>query len=246
MKVDTYPIYDKNGKPDYFKLALMLVVVILAILLIRSCNKDLPVKPVVITGKEVHDTLVKIDEQAKRIRDSFMVVLNRKYRDDDANYQAYLKLLNENAVLLNQNEMLSAPVPDTCAKLQAGWISKFNQIKVASDRKDNAANTTIKGLQSTVQTQKKFLSSKDTTINKYRGIADTCSKALSELEKYAKKIKPKREISIGISGMTNYINLKPAIGLGIGYRTRKGLQFDANVYSNQTITVGVKKSLIKF
>lgn len=245
MNIDTYPVLIQKVKTDWFKILLFIAVVVLAILLFKQCNKPV-VKPTIITGKQVHDTITVIDEQAQRLRDSFTVVLNRKYRDDDANYQAYLKLLNENAVLINQNEMLSAPVPDTCQKLQQGWIAKFNQVKVASDKKDIAANRTITGLQSTVSTQKKFISQKDIDYAKMKSIADTCSVALTAMEKYAKKIKPKHEISIGISGMTNYVNLKPAIGLGLGYRTRKGLQFDANVYSNQTITVGIKKTIIKF
>ena len=243
--MDTYPIYNGKNKLTFWSIFPYLVIIVLAFLLFKSCGKPVP-KPTVITGKQVHDTITVIDAQAQRLRDSFMVVLSRKYRDDDANYQAYLKLLNENAVLINQNEMLSAPVPDTCQKLQQGWIAKFNQVKVASDKKDIASNRTITGLQSTVSTQKKYISQKDIDYAKMKSIADTCASALTAMEKYAKKIKPKHEISIGISGMTNYVNLKPAIGLGLGYRTRKGLQFDANVYSNQTITVGVKKTLIKF
>jgi len=243
--MDTYPVLIGKAKTDWFKILLFIAVVVLAILLFKQCSKPI-LQPTIITGEQVHDTITVIDEQAKRLRDSFMVVLNKKYRDDDENYQAYLKLLNENAVLLNQNEMLSAPVPDTCQKLQQGWIAKFNQAKTASDKKDVAANRTITGLQSTVSTQKKFLSEKDTTIKKYRGIADTCAKALTELERYAKKIKPKREINIGIEASNPYNGFKPAIGVGIGYRSRNGLQINAAVYSNQIISVGVKKTILKF
>jgi hypothetical protein len=242
---DTYPIYNGKNKLTFWSVFPYIVIIVLVFLLFKSCGKVEP-KPVIITGKQVHDTIVEVDKQAQRIRDSFTLVLNRKYKDDDANYQAYLKLLNDNAVLLNQNEMLSIPVPDTCQKLQDSWIAKFNQVKVASNQKDVAANRTITGLQSTVTTQKKFLASKDTTISKYRTIADTCSKALSQLEAYAKKIKPKRELNAGIEVNSSYINLKPIIGIGIGYRDRRGNQINAAIFSNQTISVGIKKTLFKF
>ena len=234
------------SKPfSFHKLFLYGVIIVLAILLFKSCG-NVEVKSDIITGKQVHDTIRITDNETQRIRDSFNLVLSKKYRDDDENYQAYLKILNENAVLLNENEMLSKPVPDTCRELQAGWINKFNQLKTASDKKDISANRTITGLQSTVSTQKNFLAAKDTAYNKMKGIADTCAKALTSMERYARKIKPKREINIGIEANSSWVNLKPTVGLGLGYRDRKGNQVNAAVYINQTITIGIKKTLFKF
>lgn len=243
-----YPIREANTKRfDFHKLFLYVAIIVLAILLFKACNKSsIIAPPVVIKGKEVHDTISVIDNQYKRLRDSFMVVLNRKYKDDDENYQAYLKLLNENSVLLNENNMLSQPVPDTCKELQAGWVDKFNKVKVSSDKKDVAANKTISGLQSTVSIQKKFLATKDSSYSRLKSIADTCAIALTELEKYTRKIKPKREINVGLEVNSQWVNLKPTIGIGLGYRDRRGTQVNAAIYSNKSITVGVKKTLFKF
>lgn len=241
--MDTYHIQIK--KINWHTVILYAFIVVLCWLLFRSCGTITP-KPVIITGKQVHDTIFKIDKDAQRVRDSFAIVLNQKHKEDDANYQAYLRLLNENAVLLNQNEMLSQYVPDSCKELQAAWVIKFNQIKSASEKKDIAANKTITGLQSTVSTQKSFMDAKDADYRKMKNIADTCSKALTAMEKYAKKIKPKREINAGIEVNSSWVNLKPTIGIGIGYRDRKGLQINAAAFINQTFSIGIKKPLIKF
>lgn len=241
--MDTYHIQLK--KVNWHTVLLYAFIVILCWLLFRSCNKN-PLPPQVITSEQLRDTIRIVDSETQRIRDSFNLVLYIRQVQDDKNYIAYIKALNENAVLFNENEMLSKYVPDSCKELQAGWIHKFTQLKVASNKKDFEANNTIVGLQGTISTQKSFLAAKDTAYSKMKAIADTCTSAVSQLEKYIKKIRPKREVSIGIEANSSYLTFKPTIGIGLGYRARNGLQFNAAVFLNKTVNLSIKKPLFKF
>ncbi len=243
---DTYPIYNGKNHFDWMKLILWVTVIVLAYFLFKSCGKS-PEKPKVITGKQVRDTIRLIDAERNRLNDSFNVILAQYDRQIKTYQYNYDNLM---ADYLNQQNgidvTLTKPIPDTCKEIVGQLTGQFNSLKKTSAQKDRAASNTINSLTAKSNTQTKLIASKDSSYKKLLKTADTCSQSLTALEKYVKKIKPKRDISVGLSGMTNYVNLKPAIGLGLGYRTRKGLTFDANIYSNKTITVGIKKTLFSF
>lgn len=247
MTNDTYPIYNGKNKLTFWSVFPYLVIIVLAFLLFKSCGK-ITQQPVVIKGKEIRDTIRLIDRERQYIADSFNAIIykqdaeirNYKSKYDDL-VADYLNIQNE-----TQNVITKTVYPDTCKPIVDLLTGKFNQLSIASSKKDKAASNTINSLTVQNKTKDKFLVAKDSSYKRLLRTCDTCSKALSELEQYAKKIKPKREINIGAEISSPYINLKPAVGLGIGYRDRKGNQINAAIYSNQTITVGYKRTLIKF
>ncbi len=225
---------------------LIFALVVIIIWLTPPCNSKPVEKPVVISANKIIDTLNLLDEQVKAMNDSFALIINKAYEDNDKNYTNYIHQLNINSELLRNNKILSMPIPDTCKPLMMAWIERERQIKVASDNKDAAAKTTITGLQGTLWEQQRFLTAKDTAYNKLKRVADTCASAYKQIEKYAKKISPKREIILGLSGITPYDEIKPSIGLVLGYKGKNGMELRAGYYTNKNVTVTLSKPLFRF
>ena len=222
-----------------------LIIVLIYLLTCKHTNVD---KPQVITGEQVHDTIRLIDADYKRINDSFAIVLNdydRQVRQYKGNYDQlladYLNLTND-----IDNTIAHVPYPDTCKPIVDRLNGQFNQLKSTSAAKDKAAANTINSLTAKSNTQTQLIAEKDKSYTKMKAIADTCAKSLTALESYTKKIKPKKEINIGAEINSSWLTLKPIYGVGIGYRDKKGNQLNAAVFSNQTISVGIKKTLFKF
>lgn len=220
--------------------------ILLCLMFTDRCSPSIP-KPVVIKGKDIVKQIDLADSQRKAVEDSFNLILNKAYNDNDKNYTAYIKTLNENSELLMENKLLSTEYPDTCKPIVAAWIERERQLKNASDRKDASAYKTITGLQGTVYEQQRFLAAKDSAYAKMKTICDTCAEAVKAWEKYAKKIAPKRQFMLGVSGMGMYAgNLNPALGGSAAYQNKKGIQIDAAVFTNKIVVVGIKKTIFKF
>ena len=231
---------------DYKKIAIAVLAVVIIFLL--TCNRSKPVPPSVTTYHEVHDTIIAIDNQYKKIADSFKIVLQNRYIIDDDNYKKYLFLLNKNSQLLNDINYLKQPVPDTCKPLHDFWVKKWTALKVVSDAKDTACNTTITGMGKTISTQVSLIDNQKNFIDRYRAAADTCSKALKELEKYSKSLN-KRSIFVGINYYGNNIQPFTGIGASIGLRNKKGNQYEigaATINNRLQIQLSFKKTLFKF
>lgn len=242
----TYTPKAQNASIFTFKNILIAILGIIIIYLL-TCNNSVEKKPVVIKGEEVIKEINLVEKERKHIEDSFNLIIQKAYQLNDDNYTAYIETININSELFRENKLLRQKVPDTCKPIVAAWIERERQLKVASDNKDAAAKKTITGLQGTLWEQQRFLYAKDSLYAKMRSVADTCAKALVKLEKYVKQVDPKRKILVSVSGMGMYGGkLNPAVGGGLVYQTKKGLQIDGKVYTNKIVTVGLSFPLIKF
>ena len=247
------PIIDKSDvslfKWKIFGIGFLLLLVAVLMLWLMTCNKKNTTQPPnVIPSKEVRDTIYKIDKEQKRIADSLAEVIEGLQKDDVNNYNAYIKVLNENAALQNENYLLSQPVPDTCLPLQAAWIKRNNDLIKASNKADSACKKTINGLNKSVLAANKLAQEKDKAYNKMKSIADTASVALQKLEKYAKKIKPRSEIFAGITAIGDEIKPLTGYGVTLGLRNKKGTQFEIGAlqFNNKILyQVGWKKTLFR-
>ncbi len=234
-------------KINFGNLVLVLLVIVLALLLFRECNKK--VTPPITTP-----TVVQVQEQAKdevinkAIADSFVTVINHEKNESAKWKLAYEDLMTDylNAENDAQN-VVNQKVPDTCAEYQRKVQLEIQKLKTTNANKDKAATNTIASLSKQNQTKDNFLKEKDRKYGQLKLRFDTCIFNAAINEKYIKKNKPKREISIGVSAMTNFADiLKPAIGLGLGYRNKKGSELIINYYSNNIGTATLKIPLIKF
>ena len=231
---------------DYKKIAIAVLAVVIIFLL--TCNRSKPVPPSVTTYHEVHDTILTIDKQYKKTSDSFKIVLQNRYIIDDDNYKKYLFLLNENSQLLNDINYLKQPVPDTCKPLQDFWVKKWTALKVVSDAKDTACNTTITGMGKTIKTQVSLIDNQKNFIDRYRAAADTCSKALKELEKYSNSLN-KRSIFVGVTYLGSQLQPYEGIGINLGLRNKRGNIYEIGAAQTNTglqFSISYKKTLFKF
>ena len=246
MTSETYP-----SKPiTFWTIFPYLVIIVLAFLLFKSCGKVEP-KPVVITGKEVRDTVRLIERERQFIADSFNAIIykqdaeirNYKSKYDDL-VADYLNIQNE-----TQNVITKTPFPDTCKPIVDLLTGKFNQLSIASQKKDKAASNTINSLTAQNKTKDKFLAAKDSSYKKLKSIADTCSSALSQMEAYAKKIKPKTTIYISAIALGNQNKYLNGYGMGIGLTNKKGTSFEVgaiNIGTTINYSLSIKKPLFKF
>lgn len=219
--------------------------ILLYILFAEKCGRSIT-QPTIIKGKDVERIINLTVAEKQALDDSFNLILNKAYLQNDKNYTAYIEALNKNSELLRNNRILSMPVPDTCKEIVSAWVKREYDLKTLSDNKDVAAKKTINGLQGTVYTQQRFLASKDTMFNRLKKISDTCAKALTALEQYSKKIKPKHELNIGLVAISPYTEIKPQVGILLGYRGKTGTQFNVGYYSNKQISIGLSKTLFRF
>lgn len=233
-------------KIDWQKALLIGVVIVLLIFLFKQCRKAQPV-PKVIKSTQVVKDIAAIDAAKKQVEDSLAPIIAAKEkaaRDWESKHDDLMAMyLNEENDI---SEILAKKVPDTCKKVVAELTGKFNQLKSTSAQKDNAARNTINSLNSGISDYKRSIAAKEKAYADMKITADTCAKALLAMEKYSKQMKPRREINAGLEVSSPYINLKPAIGIGLGYRDRKGMQVNVAVYSNQVVTFGIKKTLFRF
>lgn len=221
---------------------LLCAIAVLIVLSVRQCNKPKP-KPEYIPIKE-QVKVVERDEAAMRKQaDSFMTIINIQDRTNAENYNDLVDFANENSRLQADIMALSKAVPDTCKQ----YVAQYQRYASQTSNTINAANKTISGLNTTIGTQRKFLDAKDSAYARLKNSWDTCIATAIRLEDYSKSIKPKREISAGLTGMYNYVGeIVPGVGIQLGYRSRKGIEITASVYTNQVITIGIKKSIFKF
>lgn len=214
----------------------------------QSCHPTPVEKPTTTTVKTQSET-VKIDTLIeKHLRDSFASVLKQHYKKDYDNESQFIKLVNENEELVKINLQLQKPiVQDTCKELDLFWNKKYTTYTTQTQKALTAARNSINGLNQTVSVQKKAMDTKDGLYRKLKGDIDTCLKYAAINEKYIKKVKPKREINAGITGMAAYAGqTNLGGGVTLGYRNKTGMDISAAVYSNKIVTVTIKRSLFKF
>lgn len=208
-----------------------------------NCNRPVPLQP---TVKTVHDQKVilqKDEKEIKRVKDSFDLVLTNHYKDDDKDYNDYLDLLNENDRLQHDILLLSKVQPDTCKP----FVDQYNKYVAQTNKTLSAANMSINGLKNTISIQKKFLTVKDSNYSTIRKYLDTCFAQQQKLQDYIDKYKVKREINISAVALGSYIApYKLSAGIVLGYRNRKGFEINIGAYTNNTISIGIKKPLLKF
>ncbi len=223
--------------------ALIIAALIIVLIYLVQCRKTQSAKPVYVPIKEQVKVVEKDTLYYKKQKDSFINIINSLVKENDDNNKEFVWLYNENSQLQADMLALSKVTPDTCAK----FVAQYKGYAEQTNKTLSTANITIAGLNKTISTQKDFLTAKDVAFDKMKTAWDTCISTAKKLEQYAKEIKPKRELNIGAKGMINYAsNYLPAAGLEIGYRTRKGLEINAAIYTNQILTIGFKKPIFRF
>lgn len=233
--------------PNKKQLWLIVVILALVIFYLAKCRK-IP-QPVITTPTKVLiDTLRLAEKERKHLKDSFELVLLKHYNQDYQDSNDLIKLLNQNSELsaINYN-LQQATYPDTCEKIVSQWKNQYNTYAAQTGKTIDQAKKSLINLSSTIQTQKNYLAQKDREYLKLKAIADTCLDNGLKMEKYIKETKPKRELLLSVSAITTYAGeFKPAAGIGLAYRNKRGTQFEVSYYTNQMVQIGIKKPLFRF
>jgi len=225
---------------------IIIALLVLVILYMGMCrSKPVPVSPVVKPVTEQKQEVAHNEDSINAIIDTLVVELQNKDEQlAQANDELYLgqkrtkQLQAENAALrakLTAGE-LTDNINDNADKLNA-------QIK----KNDSLCNSSISLLNKKISTKDRIIYQKDNLYKKLKANFDTCLKNQSALEKYAKQVKPLRELTVAAKVITNYaLPLKPNVCVEVGYRNKKGTEFSVGYYTNQQVSVGVKKTFLNF
>lgn len=232
--------------PSKPQLYLAIAILALVIFYLSKCRPT-PEPQLTTTTRELRDTLNLIEKDRKYITDSFLFILEGKEQANYQNESDFIKLLNENSELSAINARLQNEVyPDTCKDVVKKYRDAFGNYEYQTNKTLEQGKKTIIGLSSTVETQKKFIAEKDVLYSRIKNVADTCLYNSALLEKYIKKINPKRSINLNVQAISPYAMFKPIFGIGLGYENKKRLEVSVTYYTNQQISIGIRKPLFKF
>lgn len=211
-------------------------------------NRPKEVKPEQV--EKIREVIVKDTLLAAKVRDSFTVVLNKRYASDKENNRKADKLLAENIQLYNDNQALKTPTyADTCKTVVDFLNKKYSDYSAQTQKTLSQTKATITGLTNTVSTQKSALAKERELYSTLRKDADTCLKTAQSWQDYANKIKSKREIYLSVTGMGNEKIIINGYGVGIGYRGKNGVAIEIGaiqIANTTNYSISVKKPLIKF
>lgn len=191
-----------------------------------------------------HDTVI-----AKANYDSVQMIIFRETENADQWHNAFNIASNEKSILENSLTayIATTSVPDTCKQFQQQIMQQFQQV-VAADAIATKASV------NTINTQAEIIKQKDVIIKNdsiaYRKMianADTCLKQQTTLTKINKTLQPQHSLNVGLTAMSKYtLPLNAGIGVSLSYRNKKGTEWEAAIYTNKEVVVGVKIKLFNF
>ena len=205
----------------------------------------IPVSPVVKPVNEQQAEVKNNEDSINAIIDTLVIELQNKDEQlaqaNDETYSGHKRIKQ----LLSENAALRAKL--TAGELTDNINDNADKLTAQIKKNDSLCNKSISLLTKKVSTKDKIIFQKDNLYKKLKANFDTCLKNQSALEKYAKQVKPLRELTVAAKVITNYaLPLKPNVCVEVGYRNKKGTEFSVGYYTNQQVSVGVKKTFLKF
>ena len=195
---------------------------------------------------EQKEKIVKDSAGNKRILDSMQRIIN--FVSDSVN-----DLKKDRKVILKDmaaqsdiiNELLNRPVDDPAYR--KALKDRVDELMYTANKSDSNCNGIIAFKDRQLELKDKQISQKDSAWKDLKRSADTCLKNQTAMEKTEKKYKPKRGISVGGKLFSTYnLPLKANIGVEIGYKNKKGTEYNAGIYTGKRFSIGVKKTIFSF
>jgi hypothetical protein len=248
MITDNYPIYDKNKKLNFTGWILLIAVVILAIFLFKECHRPNPAIAPVVTPTSVLKEIVRVDSIAsKKYSDSVDKVIayyknisNKSERESDSLAGIYQVLLND------MNDVLTLSLPDTCEPFRLAVADLNKKLSLSTAQQEAACKSALNAQKNIVTQKDKLIANSKKDYTNLKKVFDTCIANQTALEKYIKKIKPRREIGVGLIGQSTWITpYKFEGGPMIYYRGKNGTQISAGVLTSQRVQLTISKPLFK-
>lgn len=228
---------------------LLVVILIMAKCMYDKKNETVIEKPVIVSDKQLTDNVTKDEDTAAIVIQSLeetnklLVVENNKLSKEK-------RLANEDVRLLEQQNI------DLANQLAASELTDSikltnSQLAAATRKSDSLCNKNISNLNKQLFGKDNIIAAERKKYGKLKSNFDTCLDNQRKLSKYsdelAKQSKPKRELTAGLRALSNYsFPLKLNVGIEIGYRNKKGMEISGGYYTNEQISVGIKKTFLRF
>lgn len=222
---------------------------VLILIYFVACHKTVQVAPMVKPSSAISKATVNVDSIKKSVSDSFTIVVKNRDKVIAQKDSRYDDLMGE---YLNQandfsDSLANKKIPDTCKPYQLRLIAQYNNLAATSNQKDNASKSLISSLKEQSATKDSYLVAKEKSYNDLHSVLDTCVSGYKTMESFIKKSKPKHELNVGINMLSAYsLPLNTIFGLNVGYRDRKGFEVSVGYYTNNQVSIGLKKPLIRF
>jgi len=230
-------------KLNFERIFWMTVVVVLAMLLFKACNKKED-KPNIATPEQIAKTVI-VNEGLSLLQEDSIINIADDLRYQLKESQQTAEALQQINVAIQQDmdDYISIQLPDTCKEYQNKMITLNKKLAESAAKKDAACKTTINNLNKISEQKDALIALGKKDYKLLRTSFDTC---LNNLGKSIKQSKQPRIFSVGLTGISDYNNLdRAAVGVVVDYMNRKGTSFGVGVFNTKQVQVTFKKKLFK-
>jgi len=197
---------------------ILIGLLILVILFLLTCNRPIIEKPVIIHKDTIINRVIKDEAQEKKVIDSTNAVIDKLKEHNKGITEILKDARQEIKSLYENNTDLVNKVADVELKnkllLSGGDIKRNCEIRDSVNRMYiGNLNTMLLSKDNIILAQKEF-------GIKLKSNLDTCLSNQAALERYAKQLQPRNELSVGLTA-----NVNPAFGIGFiaQFRNKKGV-----------------------
>ena len=197
---------------------ILIGLLILVILFLLTCNRPIIEKPVIIHKDTIINRVIKDEAQEKKVIDSTNAVIDKLKEHNKGITEILKDARQEIKSLYENNTDLVNKVADVELKnkllLSGGDIKRNCEIRDSVNRMYiGNLNTMLLSKDNIILAQKEF-------GIKLKSNLDTCLSNQAALERYAKQLQPRNELSIGLTA-----NVNPMFGIGLmaQFRNKKGV-----------------------
>lgn len=167
----------KKIRPEYIVFVQLAIIIVLAVLLFKSCQKEV-VNPIVKDAKSIVSNVEKDESESKPIidslkaaNDSLTLAGNRTKEDLEVAEQLVAELLNEPPPVVTRTETDSVAL--------YSWIEKT---RIENAKKDSIVRVAIYSKNQVIANKEKQIAEKDLLYSKLRMNADTLASNQTILE----------------------------------------------------------------
>jgi len=220
---------------NFERIFFIAVIVILAMMLFKACNKKAASGTTVTEYKDRLHTDTVVLQASKDSAVQAAIYWEQKAKQGDRLFAELSD--NFNALAAENHEIINQVVPDTCKQYQDAVIAANKKIAIISKQKDEACGRSI-------QAQRNIVAAKDKIIAVNGQIHARTLKTVDTLSKALAKAQPKGYAFAGLTGLSNYNNFdNAAIGVQLGWTGKNKTTYSAGVFNTKQVIFTVTKKI---
>lgn len=197
---------------------ILIGLLILVILFLVYCNKTIVEKPAVVSRDTIISRVEVADKEMQKTVDSSYKVITQLKAENLSITKQLQSARFQITDLYQSNQNLISQVGN--AELKNDLIDNSEAIRKNCEGRDSLNQLSIANLNKQLSANDKIISAKTTFAYKLKSNLDTCLSNQAALERYAKQLQPRNELSVGLTA-----NVNPAFGIGFiaQFRNKKGV-----------------------